>query len=90
MQIDRFGLVHLLVVRPSDPRSGVLEYRRQVRTTSSPSGETKWLSDIVDPDVLSETSAAQIALTVDDAGRPHIAYVSGKDLQVRYATRYDR
>lgn len=87
MAVDRFGLVHLAIIRPESATSGYLEYRRQVPVAG---GGTKWLSDIVDPDVLSDASDAFVDMIVDDAVRPHIAYRSGKDLEVRYATRYDR
>jgi hypothetical protein len=89
MAVDRFGLVHLAILTPSpaNPRTGALEYMRQTRTDT---GAVVWLTDVVDGDVVSETSSAWVDLVVDDASRPHIAYVSGKDLKVRYATRYDR
>ncbi len=87
MAVDVFGLVHLAIVRPTTGTKGYLEYRRQTRVAG---GGVKWLSDIVDPDVLSESSDALVDLVVDDKGRPHIAYRSGVDLKVRYASRYDR
>lgn len=87
MAVDVFGLVHLAIVRPVTAKSGYLEYRRQTRLDG---GGIKWLSDIVDPEVLSESSDAVVDMVVDDKGRPHIAYRSGVDLKVRYATRYDR
>lgn len=89
MAVDEFGLVHLAVARPAtvSEDTGPLEYRRQVRTAD---GGTKWLMDVVDPDVLSSTSLALVDLVVDESTRPHIAYLSGKDGLVRYATRFDR
>ncbi len=87
MAVDRWGLIHLVIVRPSAAGAGYLEYKRQARGSD---GTTTWLSDIIDPDVISDASRALVDLVVDDRGRPHIAYVSGKDLKVRYATRYDR
>lgn len=88
MAVDKFGLVHLAMLRPSPNNNvGVLEYRRQ---TPVAGGGTKWLVDIVDPDVLSELSSAFLDMVVDDKARPHIAYRSGKDGKVRYATRFDR
>ncbi len=87
MAVDVFGLVHLAIVRPTTAKTGYLEYRRQTRLDG---GGVKWLSDIVDQDVLSESSDALVDMVVDDKGRPHIAYRSGVDLKVRYATRYDR
>jgi hypothetical protein len=87
MAIDKYGLLHIALVRPNGPGTSYLEYLRQTKTSG---GAVKWLSDIVDPDVLSDASQALVDSTVDDAARPHIAYVSGKDLKVRYATRYDR
>lgn len=88
MAVDKYGLVHLAIVRPNaNNQTGYLEYRRQTRDAG---GTTKWLSDIVDQDVLSASSDAWVDFAVDDAARPHIAYVSGADLKVRYATRYDR
>ncbi len=89
MSVDAFGLVHLAIIRPTDEmgKHGILEYTRQVRNES---GETEWIDDIVDDDVLSEGVEAHVAMAVDDASRPHIAYISGKDRTVRYATRFDR
>ncbi|MBX3185534.1 MAG: hypothetical protein KF819_00910 [Labilithrix sp.] len=88
MDVDKFGLVHLAILTPSPRRSiGYLEYRRQTRDGG---GAIKWLSDMVDPDVLSELSTAFVDLVVDENARPHIAYRSGKDGRVRYASRYDR
>jgi hypothetical protein len=87
MAVDKFGLVHLAIVRPTSASAGYLEYRRQ---TPAPGGGTTWLSDIVDPDVLSAGSEAFVDMVVDGNARPHIAYRSGKDLKVRYATRFDR
>lgn len=85
--VDKFGLVHVAILRPTGPKDGYLEYRRQTRT---PGGGTKWLSDIVDPDVMSDLSSAFVDMVVDDHARPHIAYRSAKDGLVRYATRFDR
>lgn len=88
MAIDKYGLIHLAIIRPSPNEGrGYLEYRRQQRVTG---GGTRWISDIVDDDVLSDQSAANVDMLVDDNARPHIAYISGKDLLVRYATRFDR
>jgi|GEM_PF-1508331 len=94
--VDKFGLVHLAIIRPTDdlagtgPKNGFLEYRRQTR---EPGGGTKWLSDIVDPAVFVSTnpgSQAHVSMVVDENARPHIAYRSGNDDSVRYATRFDR
>ena len=87
--VDKFGLVHVALLRPTDAahKNGYLEYRRQTR---QPGGGTKWLSDIVDPTVFSEFSSAFVDMVVDDKARPHIAYRSGKDDNVYYATRFDR
>ncbi|MFO0735017.1 MAG: hypothetical protein U0270_04025 [Labilithrix sp.] len=88
MAIDKFGLIHLAIVRPSpNEQRGFLEYRRQQRVDG---GGTRWVSDLVDDDVLSAQSGASVDILVDENARPHIAYVSGKDLRLRYATRYDR
>ena len=88
MAVDKFGLVHLAFVRPIMREDhGRLEYRRQQRTDG---GDVTWLSDIIDDDVLSTETAADVDLIVDDDARPHIAYRSGKDGLVRYATRTDR
>lgn len=87
MAVDKFGLVHLAIVRPSTKTVGYVEYRRQTR---APGGGTKWLSDIVDGDVISEFSQALVDLVVDENARPHIAYLSAKDGKIRYATRFDR
>jgi hypothetical protein len=87
--VDKFGLVHLAILRPTDEAhdNGFLEYRRQTRL---PAGGTKWLSDIVDPTVFSAGSSAFVDMVVDENARPHIAYRSGKDDGVYYATRFDR
>jgi hypothetical protein len=94
--VDKFGLVHLAIVVPTDdeaglgPKNGYLEYRRQ---TPQPGGGTKWLSDIVDPAVFTpagQGSSAFVAMVVDENARPHIAYRSAADDSVRYATRFDR
>ncbi|MBS2019978.1 MAG: hypothetical protein JST00_44350 [Deltaproteobacteria bacterium] len=87
MAVDKFGLVHVALLRPSSANVGYLEYRRQTRVTG---GGTKWLSDIVDGDVISQTSEAYVDMVVDGNARPHIAYRSAKDGKVRYATRFDR
>ncbi|MBX3230326.1 MAG: hypothetical protein KIT84_03675 [Labilithrix sp.] len=87
MAIDKYGLVHLAIVRPTAANRAYLEYRRQQRI---PGGGTKWLSDVVAPEVLGESADAHVALTVDDDARPHIAYRSGADSRVYYATRFDR
>lgn len=84
MAVDVYGLVHLAIVRPTSASAGYLEYKRQTRVN----GETKWLSDIVDPAVVSASTQTFVDLVVDETGRPHIAYLSGS--QARYATRYDR
>lgn len=86
MAVDGFGLVHLAFVSPGYEGESRLEYRRQVIVAGSKS----WLTDVIDGDVLSETSDAFVDLVLDDGARPHIAYRSGKDLRVRYATRFDR
>ena len=61
--------------RTSTHKNGYLEYRRQTR---EPGGGTKWLSDIVDPDVFSDLSSAFVDMVVDENARPHIAYRSGE------------
>jgi hypothetical protein len=87
MAIDKFGLVHLAIARPSTLSGGYVEYRRQTRL---PGGGTKWMSDIIDSQAFSPTSQVFIDIVVDDSARPHIAYRSAKDGKVRYATRFDR
>lgn len=88
MAIDKYGLLHLAIVRPSpNEQHGYLEYRRQQRVEG---GGTRWVSDVVDDDVLSVEWGASVDLLVDEDARPHIAYVSGKDLSLRYASRFDR
>ena len=89
MAVDVYGLVHLAVVAPTagTATTGTLEYLRQTRVDG---GGTKWLRDFVDDDVLLDDQYALVDLVVDEKGSPHIAYRSGKDLRVRYATRYDR
>lgn len=87
LSVDKFGLVHLAIVRPTGADNGYLEYRRQ---TAVDGGGTKWLSDIVDYDVLSAQSPCFVDLVVDENARPHIAYRSSFDNRVKYATRFDR
>jgi len=89
MAVDKYGLLHLAIVAPpsTSPNKAPLEYRRQVRL---PAGGTKWLNDIVAPEVLSEQSSAYVDLLVDENARPHIAYRNGADSKVYYATRFDR
>ncbi len=88
MAVDGFGLRHLAVLAPSklNPGEGHLEYWREVQVA----GEKRWLKDIVDDDAFSEYTEAYVDITVEPNGRPHIAYRSGKDSKVRYATRFDR
>lgn len=64
----------------------MLEYRRQILV----GGQTKWLTDIVDDQVMGDTAGAHVAIFVEDDGRPHIAYVNSYRAEVRYATRTDR
>jgi len=89
MASDPYGLLHLAIIRPTSETgsTGYLEYRRQ---TPSTGGETEWLSDIVDPEVLSAGGLAYVDIVVDAEARPHIAYRSAVDGTVRYATRFDR
>ncbi len=87
MAVDKFGLIHLAIIRPFASSGGTLEYRRQARDGS---GNVKWLSDIVDDNVLAGQDTGRVDMLVDDKARPHIAYISGVDRKVRYATRYDR
>ncbi len=88
MAVDKYGLVHLAVVRPNDDgMRGHLAYRRQTRALG---GATKWLLDVVDADVLGDDQDGEVDLVVDENARPHIGYYSGKDRNVYYATRYDR
>ncbi len=86
---DPHGLLHLAIIRPTSESgsTGYLEYRRQAPATG---GGTKWVSDIVDPDVLTAGGTAHVDLVVDEHARPHIAYRSAVDGLVRYATRFDR
>jgi hypothetical protein len=88
MAQDRAGLLHLAIVVPNgSANTGVLEYKRQTKVP----GGVKWISDIVDDDVLGGVDdAASVDLVVDAAFRPHIAYRSGRDRNVYYATRFDR
>lgn len=87
MAIDKYGLIHLAIVRPSGANRASLDYKRQARIAS---GGTKWLTDVVAPEVLSEQSDAFVDILVDENARPHIAYRSGADSKVYYATRFDR
>lgn len=88
MAVDVYGLAHVAVVHPTSPTAGRLDYYREIRVAG---GKTKWLRDLIDDDVLGPTDQdAAVDLVVDEKARPHIAYRSGKDLKVYYATRYDR
>ena len=87
MAVDVYGLAHLAVVHPTSPTTGRLDYYREIRVAG---GKTKWLRDTVADDVLGSDQDAAVDLVVDEKARPHIAYRSGKDLKVYYATRYDR
>lgn len=87
MAVDVYGLAHIAVVVPLSPTSGRLDYYRETIVSG---GGKKWLRDIVADDVLGADQDAAVDLVVDEKARPHIAYRSGKDLKVYYATRYDR
>jgi len=87
MAVDKFGLIHLAVVRPTTANNASLEYVRQTRVAG---GGTKWLSDTIDEEVLGVDQEAAVDIVVDENARPHIAYRSAADLKIRYATRYDR
>jgi hypothetical protein len=87
LAVDKYGLLHVAMIIPTDASNGYLEYRRQTRL---PNGDTKWLSDIVDPDVIDPSSSAYLDMVVDENARPHIAYRSAQDGKVKYATRFDR
>jgi len=88
MAIDKYGLLHLALVRPSPGNDkGYLSYVRQTRLDG---GATKWLTDIVDYDVVDASGSSPVDIAVDASGRPHIAYRSAVDNKVRYATRFDR
>lgn len=88
MDVDKFGLVHIAFIEPNEStlQSGLLHYMRQ---TVDATGSVQWLSDTVDDDVVGNYEAL-VDLVVDEKARPHIAYVSGKTNEVRYATRLDR
>jgi hypothetical protein len=86
-RLRRFHRPYFVKPDPVDPAHGTLRYLRQYRDTA---GGLRWLSDIVDDDVLSASSGARVDLIVDDRGRPHIAYIAGRDNRAYYATRYDR
>jgi hypothetical protein len=92
LTVDNFGLLHMVVVRPyDDNQSGSIEYMRQAVV----GGSVKWLSDVIDDDAFAPSlddlsPNAFVAIVVDDEARPHIAYRSGKDSSVYYATRFDR
>lgn len=89
MDVDRFGFAHVAYLTPSAVSEdvGTLTYTRQ---TVSSTGTIVWITDTIDNDVISASTGGWVDMVVDDNVRPHIAYVSGKDLKVRYATRYDR
>jgi hypothetical protein len=92
LTVDKFGLLHMVVVRPyDDNQSGGIEYMRQAMVA----GSVKWLDDVIDDDAFAPSLGdlspnAFVAIVVDDDARPHIAYRSGKDGAVYYATRFDR
>jgi hypothetical protein len=50
----------------------------------------QWLTDVVAPGIVSDLSESRADITVDARGRPHIAFRSGADGAVYYATRTDR
>jgi hypothetical protein len=85
--IDKYGLEHVVYFAPTSATAGPLVYRRQTRTAN---GDLTWLVDTIDPDALDGQNQPWVDLYVDDNARPHIAYISGKDGKVRYATRFDR
>ena len=90
MAVDPWGLIHMAVIAPTpDAQSlnGTLDYFRQVRVDG---GGTKWIRDVVDTNTLVGDQRALVDIVVDEKGRPHIAYRSGKTLKVYYVTRYDR
>ena len=85
MGVDSFGLVHLVTATPVGYSSQI----RYVRQAIS-DGKTIWLADTVDDlPVTKETSATLVGITVDEQSRPHIAYHSGADNIVHYATIFD-
>ncbi len=89
LAVDRYGLLHMVVVRSMPSSPSPLEYTRQAIVD----GTVTWLTDEIDADVLGSSDDAPnafAALVVDDAARPHIAYRSGRDGNVYYATRFDR
>lgn len=83
---DRWGLLHLAVIVP-DGAGGTLTYRRQARDAA---GKTRWLSDVVATGLVGVDQDGLVDMVVDEQGRPHIAFRSGKDLRIHYASRYDR
>lgn len=87
--VDGAGLVHVAVVHPNGD-GGYLEYDRQKLVA----GKKTWVAETIDSDVLgpieNESADASVDMFVEPGGRPHIAYRSGKDGRVRYATRFDR
>ena len=89
MAVDKYGLVHLAIISVQSESSAILNYQRQVQQDG---GGTKWMSDTIDPEVFGGegTIYAAVDMVVDDNARPHIAYFSGLDNKVHYATRYDR
>ena len=89
MTVDRFGMLHVVVVRPASIDHGFVEYKRQAMV----GGAVTWLTDIVDDEVLTDdltNGNAFAAIVVDDDARPHIVYRSGVSGNVYYATRFDR
>ena len=93
LAVDGFGLLHMVVVRPDAMNQiASVEY---VRQTQSSGGSITWLTDTIDENALGTDLTATApnafaAIVVDAAARPHIAYRSGKDGNVYYATRFDR
>jgi hypothetical protein len=87
LAVDPAGLLHIAAILPSSTTRGTLAYYRQIVAAN---GGKKWLIDIVDGNVIDESGPAYVDMVVDEHARPHIAYLSGKDHKVKYATRFDR
>jgi hypothetical protein len=85
MAVDHYGLIHLAILRPV-ANTGYLSYQRQTIVA----GKVKWLSDVVDDNVMTAIDQAHVDIVVDENARPHIAYSSSVDGNIYYATRYDR
>lgn len=85
MAVDDFGWVHLVTAFPTGYDTEI-RYTRQALVD----GKLRFITDTVDSLPVTEgVSPTLVAIVVDEKSRPHIAYHSGVDDTVHYATIYD-